>query len=61
MQVSFLRFVLKKSTKNLSAALLGQTRGRKRQNSRVGGDLHARWCIWKRSGRPHAGSRSSSS
>ena len=30
----------------MSTALLGQTRGRKRKNSRVGGDFHARSCTW---------------
>ena len=45
MQTSFLHFVFqKKTTKNTSTALLRQTRGRKRKNSRVGGDFHARSC-----------------
>ena len=30
----------------MSTALLGQTRARKRKNSRVGGDFHARSCTW---------------
>ena len=51
--ISFLHFVLKKTTKNTSAGLLGQTRGRKRKNSRVGGDFHARSCTKWSGGQVH--------